>query len=72
MDLWIIGKTIGHSDIIAKVRFSTGIITSKKLRGLVILKLKLNSQMTEREVQHDEKDFPRSKEKINNRNPIEN
>ena len=72
MDLWIIGKTIGHSDIIANVRFSTGIITSKKLRGLVILKLKLNSQMTEREVQHDEKDFPRSKEMINNRNPIEN
>ena len=33
---------------------------------------KLNSQMTEREVQHDEKDFPRSKERINNRNPIEN
>ena len=34
MDLWIIGKTIGHSDIIAKVRFSTGIITSKKTTGI--------------------------------------
>ena len=65
MDLWIIGKNIGHS-VIANLRFSTGIITSQ------MKVLTFNSQMTEVEVQHDEKDFPRSKEKINNRNPIEN